>query len=139
MPTQPRPEQIKEFFTKAPTGPLIMLNLLKFKEKAEYADSRKTTISGLEAYNIYAEMMGKRIRTDGGRLVFSAATNVLVVGDGELEWDAVAVVEYASLENFQNIVSSPEYQEMGLHRDAGLAHQLLINCVDSEQEIAFNK
>ncbi|MBW1891920.1 MAG: DUF1330 domain-containing protein [Deltaproteobacteria bacterium] len=110
MPTQPTPEQFQTLFEKAPPGPLIMLNLLKFK------------------YRIYGAMMKARIEADGGRIYFNTDTNSLVIGDGDLEWDAVAIVEYASLDNFKEIVSSPEYREMGLHRDAGLEHQLLINC-----------
>ena len=29
-PKQPRPEQLQQFFEKAPDGPVFMLNLLKF-------------------------------------------------------------------------------------------------------------
>lgn len=130
MLTQPKPEQIQELFTKAPQGPLVMLNLLKFKEKAVYADGRRTDISGAEAYGIYAEEMGKHIEADGGRMVFSALMNVLVIGEGDLEWDVVGIAEYASLKSFQTIMASPAYQEISVHRDAGLAHQLLINCLN---------
>ena len=66
--------------------------------------------------------MAKMIEADGGRTVFAAATNTLVIGDGELEWDLVAIAEYASLESFQKIMSIPEYQEIAKHREAGLAH-----------------
>jgi len=128
MPTQPTPEQFQKLFETAPSGPLIMLNLLKFKKKAEYADGRETDLTGAEAYGIYGALMKARIEADGGRLSVSLETNTLVIGDGDLEWDAVAIAEYANLDNFREIVSSPEYREMHVHRDAGLAHQLLINC-----------
>ena len=135
MPTQPTPEQFQALFEKAPPGPLIMLNLLKFKDKAEYADGRETDISGVEAYAIYGSLMKKRIEADGGRFIFNANTHTLVVGDGDLEWDAVGIVEYASLENFKEIVLSPEYQEMSVHREAGLEHQLLINCTGGDLSV----
>ena len=130
MPTQPTPEQFQTLFETAPPGPLIMLNLLKFKEKAVYADGRETDMSGLEAYALYGSFMKKRLEAGGGRFIFSANTHLLVIGDGDLAWDAIGIVVYASLENFKEIVFSPEYQEMSLHREAGLEHQLLINCVD---------
>jgi uncharacterized protein (DUF1330 family) len=133
MPTQPRPEQIQALFAKAPEGSLVMLNLLKFKEKASYPDGRQTDISGVEAYGIYSTEMRKLIEADGGRFLFSALLNVLVIGEGELEWDRVGIVEYASLESFQRITASPKYQEISIHRTAGLAHQLLINCLHPEQ------
>ena len=128
MPTQPTPEQFNDLLKKAPAGPLLMVNLLKFKEKAEYSDGRKTDLTGAQAYQIYASQMKERIVADGGRFVFDAETSSLVIGDGDLAWDAVGIVEYASLDNFKEIVFSPEYQEMSLHREAGLEHQLLINC-----------
>ena len=128
MPTQPTPEQFQALFEKAPSGPLIMLNLLKFKDKAEYTDGREIDISGLEAYAIYGSFMKKRLEADGGRFIFSANTHLLVIGDGDLEWDAVGIVEYASLKSFKEIVFSPEYEKASLHREAGLEHQLLINC-----------
>ena len=133
MPTQPTPEQVQALFTKAPEGPLVMLNLLKFKEKAEYADGRQTDISGAEAYGIYGENMRKLIEADGGRILFSAPMNVLVIGESDLEWDAVGIAEYASLKSFQEITATPEYQVISMHREAGLAHQLLINCLHPEQ------
>ncbi len=133
MPTQPRPEQIQALFAKAPEGSLVMLNLLKFKEKASYPDGRQTDISGVEAYGIYSAEMRKLIEADGGRFLFSALLNVLVIGEGELEWDRVGIVEYASSESFQRITASPQYQEISIHRTAGLAHQLLINCLHPEQ------
>jgi uncharacterized protein (DUF1330 family) len=134
MPTQPTPEQFQTLFEQAPPGPLIMLNLLKFKEMAEYTDGREIGISGLEAYAIYGSFMKKRLEADGGRFIFSANTHLLVIGDGDLAWDAVGIVEYASLESFKEIVFSVEYQEMSLHREAGLEHQLLINCKNQESD-----
>jgi uncharacterized protein (DUF1330 family) len=127
MTIQPSAEQLKKFIEKIPSGPVTMLNLLKFKEKAAYADGRESNLSGQEAYGLYGIEMAKMIEADGGRIVFSAATNTLVIGEGELQWDMVAIAEYASLESFQKIMSSPEYQKIATHREAGLAHQLLIN------------
>jgi len=129
MPIQPSAEQLKKFIERVPPGPLTMLNLLKFKEKAVYADGRESNLSGQEAYGLYGIEMGKMIEDDGGRIVFSAATKTLVIGKGELEWDMVAIAEYANMESFQKIMSSYKYQKIAAHREAGLAHQLLINLV----------
>jgi len=132
MPTLPKPEQFQELLAKAPDGPLIMLNLLKFKDKAEYEDGRETAISGAEAYGLYVAEMTKLIEADGGRMIFSALANVLVIGDGDLEWDVVGIAEYATLKSFQTITATPKYQEISAHRTAGLAHQLLVNCIPAD-------
>ena len=112
MPIAPSREQIKQFIETAPSGSVTMLNLLRFKEKAVYVDGRESNLSGKQAYGQYAAAMQKMIEADGGRMVFTAATNSLIIGDGELEWDMVGIAEYSSMERFLNITSSPEYQEM---------------------------
>jgi len=127
--TQPRPDQLVAFAKKKPEGPLYMLNLLKFKDKAVYADGRETDLSGAEAYAIYGERVAKILAEMGGSIEIGLTTNALVIGDGELEWDSVAIVKYPRFEDFTNMTSSAAYQEIHVHRDAGLAHQVLVNCL----------
>ena len=43
------PAQLQSLMEKGPSGPIFMVNLLKFKDKAEYEDGRATTLSGREA------------------------------------------------------------------------------------------
>ena len=131
--TQPRPEQLAEFAEKKPEGDLYMLNLLKFKERAEYADGRKTDLTGEQAYLQYGAEVQTIIEGFGGEFVFGGRANALVIGDGALEWDAVAIVRYPSFEHFTKMAQSAEYQAIHVHREAGLAHQLLINCLDPAQ------
>ena len=51
IPTQ---EQMEGFMTPGPDGPISMVNLLKFKEKAVYKDGRETELTGQEAYALYS-------------------------------------------------------------------------------------
>jgi uncharacterized protein (DUF1330 family) len=131
--TQPRPDQLENFAKNKPEGPLYMLNLLKFKERSVYADGRDTNLSGAEAYGIYGAGVAKLIGAMGGSIEIGLATHFLVIGDGELEWDSVAVVKYPSFEDFTQMTTSDAYNEIHVHRDAGLEHQLLINCLGPEQ------
>jgi len=62
----PSEEQIKGFFTPGAEGPIYMLNLLKFKEKAEYADGRETNLTGIEAYALYGAAVSKILVNLGG-------------------------------------------------------------------------
>ena len=134
---QPRPEQFEALLKRKPEGPLYMLNLLKFKEKAVYADGRDTDLTGAEAYGLYGVGVAKLISEMGGSIEIGLATNVLLIGDGDLEWDSVAIVKYPSFEGFVGMTSSPAYDEIHVHRDAGLEHQVLINCVNAEQAKAL--
>ena len=128
MPTQPRKEQIQALLESDHKGPIRMLNLLKFKEFADYGDGEDKTLSGFEAYMRYAVEVVKIINALGGKIVFEGMTNNLVIGDGELEWDSVGIIEYPSIEAFLSMTSSEEYQKIHIHRDAGLEHQLLVQC-----------
>ena len=108
-----------------------MLNLLKFKDKAEYDEPGVPEMSGREAYDRYARAMVPLVLSHGGRIRFSGKADAMVIGEvGEL-WDAVAIMEYPSRAAFVAIATSPEVQEIGRHRKAGLAGQLLIQCTEA--------
>ena len=49
----PNETQLKEFNDQGEDKPIFMVNLLKFKEKAQYPDKRETDLTGQEAYAIY--------------------------------------------------------------------------------------
>ena len=134
--SQPRPEQFEALLARKPEGSLYMLNLLKFKPKASYEDGRETDLTGEQAYGIYAAAVSKIIDEMGGGLVWGGQANVLVIGDGDLEWDAVGIMRYPSFEAFAGMTQSEAYQGIHVHRDAGLAHQILINCLDGEQAMS---
>ena len=128
MATQPRREQIAALLENDKGEPIRMLNLLKFREFAQYSDGTDTGLSGAEAYQRYAAEVVPIIRKAGGEIVFSGQANTLVIGDGELEWDMVSIAEYPSVTAFLGMTSSDEYQKIHIHRDAGLEHQLLVEC-----------
>jgi len=107
-------------------GPVNMVNLLKFKEKAVYEDGRETQLSGLEAYDAYGGPMGKLIVEGGGKVIYTSVVDSLVVGEADELWDIVVIVEYPSRGKFLELISSPEAQQLQVHRTAGLAGQMLL-------------
>jgi len=122
------PKARDAFFSSLdPNAPLVMINLLKFKEKAEYPDGRETNLSGAEAYNIYGEAVVKMIDALGGTRVHGGLVTNIMLGQVEELWDAVGIVEYPTPAAFQAMLDSAEYQEVHVHREAGLAGQLNIS------------
>ncbi len=120
----PKPGQVMEFL--GGEGRVAMVNLLKFKEKAEYPDGRDAGVSGEEAYGRYAAGMQKLLEANGGGITFMGRVENLLLGEvGEL-WDVVAIAEYPSPQTLVSIASSPEFQAIEVHRLAGLAGQLNI-------------
>jgi len=133
MPTlnalDPTPQQIKSFLShKGADEPVFMLNLLKFKDRATYKDGED--ISGRQAYGRYAKAFGEIVRNAGVRAdtIFGGNANAWMIGEGEGEWDAVAIVKYPDAATMFKMVSSDEYRKIHKHRRAGLAGQLLISC-----------
>ena len=121
------PEARDTFFSKLdPNAPVVMVNLLKFKEKAEYPDGRETDLSGAQAYGIYGEAVGKMIEALGGARVHGGMVTGLMLGQVEELWDVVGIVEYPNPAAFREMLESEAYQEAHVHREAGLAGQLNI-------------
>ena len=127
MPTEP--EQIKAMMQPGPEGPITMVNLLKFKDRAEYEDGRKTNLTGKEAYALYGVEVSKLIQEFGGRVVWSGEVTHLTLGLVEELWDQVAMAEYPNRAALVAMSTSDEYREIAVHRTAGLAGQLNIETV----------
>jgi uncharacterized protein (DUF1330 family) len=126
----PTPEQIKAFLgDSAENEPVFMLNLLKFKAKATYKDGED--VSGATAYGRYAKAFAKMLvdlNIEGTETVYSGRTHNFLIGEGQGEWDAVAIVRYPNAKTMFETVSSDAYRKFHYHRKAGLAGQLLIRC-----------
>ena len=122
----PTPDRMGALMGNPSAEPIVMLNLLRFKDKAVYPDGRATTLSGREAYMLYGMAMQKVVEKNGGKFLFSAPVQQLVIGEVEDMWDVCALVEYPSAAAFAKIATSPEVAEIGVHRAAGLKGQLLI-------------
>ena len=122
----PTQERVQKLMGDASGEPIVMLNLLKFRDKAVYADGRTTTLTGREAYQLYGTAMQKVVEKNGGKFVFGGDVASLVIGEVQDMWDLCALVEYPSAAAFAKIATSPEVSEIGVHRAAGLEGQLLI-------------
>ncbi len=112
-------------------GPIRMINLLKFKDVADYGDrpDPSTTGSpstGAEAYARYGAIAMGHFAPVGATIFYAAAADMTVIGPSDEDWDQVAIIEYPSREKFLAMVSKPSYQEGVYHRTAGLADTRLI-------------
>jgi uncharacterized protein (DUF1330 family) len=122
----PRPDQVMAFFGADDGQPMCMVNLLKFRDKATYADGSEPDLSGREAYARYAAGVAACLAAVGGTVRFSGTVTGLLLGEIEELWDMVAIAEYPSRKAMLAMVQSPEYQAITKHREAGLAGQLNI-------------
>ena len=123
------PARMQQLLEKGPDGPVFMVNLLKFKDKAEYDDGRETDLSGRDAYMIYGRAVADILPKFGGRAVFAADVTFLALGDVEELWDEVAIAMYPSRADMVRMSLSEEWREAAIHRSAGLKGQLNIETV----------
>ncbi|MCZ6617527.1 MAG: DUF1330 domain-containing protein [Gammaproteobacteria bacterium] len=128
---RPNEEQLAGFLEPGPDGPIYMVNLLKFKTRAEYEDGRDTDLTGEQAYAIYGAAVSKLLQKFGGGAMFSASVERLMLGEVEELWDKVAIAMYPSRAAMMEMMRSEEMQEIGVHRAAGLAGQLNIESADA--------
>ena len=122
----PGPAQIAAFFGGAEDGPFVMINLLKFREHAEYPDGSEPELSGRDAYRRYGAAVLACLASVGGRSLYAGDVTELMLGEIDELWDMVALAEYPTRAAMMTMVSSPEYQAIEKHRVAGLAGQLNI-------------
>jgi uncharacterized protein (DUF1330 family) len=120
------PQQFAAMREPGPDGPIVMVNLLKFKPKAEYRDGRPTTLTGREAYMIYGAAVSRLLEQFGGRVIFAGDVTHLTLGKVEELWDEVALAEYPNRGAMLAMSTSDAWREIAVHREAGLAGQLNI-------------
>lgn len=119
----PTPERIVALMENNDAEPVVMLNLLKFKDRADAPDEGLT---GEAAYGKYADEMIAFVTRAGGRVIWSGRISAMIIGQSDVDFDMIALVEYPSRQAFAGIVRDPDVQAIGVHRAAGLLGQWLI-------------
>jgi uncharacterized protein (DUF1330 family) len=119
----PEGEQIQKLMQGPEDTPVVMVNLLSFKEQA---DGGNEGMTGVESYMRYGENMRKFVESKGGRFIWSGRVDSMVIGESDVEFNVVALVEYPSRKAFLEIASSAHVAEIGQDRKMGLAGQWLI-------------
>ena len=125
----PNEDQINGFLENPEIGPISMVNLLKYKEKAIYDDGRDTDLSGEEAYGLYAAEVINLVEKYGGEFLFAGKVNRLMLGEVDEMWDSIAIAKYPNRKAMFEMTMDPEYQKIHVHRDAGLEGQLNIETI----------
>ena len=120
---RPNPEQFQQLGTSTQTGPVVMLNLLKYKQRSDDGDG-----SGAAAYRRYGDAALEMIEKTGGRLLWSGRADQILIGDPTEDWDTVLLVEYPSRQAFLKMVSDPEYMKAHSHRESGLERTIVVAC-----------
>ena len=113
-------------------GPVVMLNLNRYRERAAYDGAPEAAsdpgVSGREAYGQYGLVAVAVLERVGGRILWHADARQTVIGEGEERFDEVIAVWYPSRAAFMALVTAPEILDALAHRTAGLERAMLICC-----------
>lgn len=122
----PTSEQLQALGQAEWDGPLSMLNLLKFKDQADYPEGEHEPCSGLEAYRRYAAVAGPFVEAVGGKPLFMGDAKFIIIGDEAEDWDEVLIVQYPTKQAFFDMITNAAYQATTVHRSAALERSALI-------------
>ena len=104
-------------------GPVWMVNLMKYREVADYADGRESAISGRDADDAYSPL--DSLAAVGAAPVFFGDVDQQLLGDATT-WDRVAVVKYPTRKAFIDMQSLPSFQKSHHHKDAGMESTIVM-------------
>ncbi len=124
----PDPDQLERLLAGDDDTPIVMFNLLAYRERAHYEPPVPDgDVSGREAYQRYGRGIVRLLLGVGARPLFLGRAETTLVGAPEA-WDEFAVVEYPSRAAFLGMVTSAAYRAQLHHREAGLSRTELLQC-----------
>jgi len=126
----------RAFLMRGIEGSVVMLNLLRFRETADYSAHPELgpagPISGAEAYQRYVEHTLPLLLAEGGEIVFIGEGGDVLIGPPGERWDRVMLIRHRSVEAFMGFASNEAYLAGMGHRDAALADSRLLPLVERE-------
>ncbi|MEL6806874.1 MAG: DUF1330 domain-containing protein [Pseudomonadota bacterium] len=109
--------------------PIEMLNLVRFRDLANYPGDHKLArdgLTGAEAYALYGKHTAAILARVGGSILWSAQFESTLIGPTDEVWNAMFIARYPSGHAFLAMISDPDYQRAVVHRQAGVATSRLI-------------
>lgn len=110
------PEQFAALGARPAKAPVLMVNLLKFKQPG-----------GEERYLQYGREVAPHLQRVGANIRYAGTAPAIIIGEGERPWwDAILIVEYPTPAAFIEMVTDADYAKVHEHRAAALERGDLI-------------
>lgn len=136
----PSPANFQAFKDLPRDTPIHMLNLLRYREMAEYPEGHEhhgNGWTGERAYQEYGKTSGPIFRGVGGKIVWRGTFQTMVTGpDGEA-WHDGFVAQYPDAGAFFAMLKDPEYQKAVVNRTAALVDSRLVRFAPGESGEGF--
>ena len=132
---EPTQESGAALFRRNISGEVVMLNMLRLKETADYSANPELapegSISGRAAFQKYIEHTMPFLKESGGELILLANGGQFFIGPPDEQWDVVMLVKQNSLASFMAFASNTEYLAGVGHRTAAILDSRLLPIVES--------
>lgn len=116
----------------ADTGPVVMLNLMRFRAQASDGSG-----SGWDAYLRYSGLTMPLIKARGGTIIWAGTCEGVALGDANgPRWDYAALVTYPSRAAFLDMMTAPEYAVANVHREAACEEHLILATTEKYSKLA---
>lgn len=125
----PTPTGFQAFKDLPRDEPIHMLNLLRYRELAEYPEGHEhhgKGWSGRRAYEEYGKTSGPIFRRVGGSIVWRGAFQAMVTGPEAERWDDGFIAQYPNSAAFFEMIKDPAYQLAVVNRTAALVDSRLV-------------
>ena len=128
---EPTPESGKDFYINFhQKGNFTMLNLLRFKNIADYSNFEdikpNKPITGSEAYELYIENITPILKNAGSKILYKGYSNKFIVGPSHETWDLILLVEHESVAKFMEFSNNKDFLAFSAHKTAALADSRLL-------------
>ncbi|MCB1011814.1 MAG: DUF1330 domain-containing protein [Microthrixaceae bacterium] len=127
---EPTRAQIERLLGAGTEGPVTMLNLLRYKDLADYSKcpelAPEATISGREAYESYSLGVLPILAELGAEVLLFGPCHPTLIGPETEAWDDIALIRYPGVDSFISMTTSEDYLAIGGHRNAALADSRLV-------------
>jgi hypothetical protein len=131
---EPTQESGRALFVRGIPGPVVMLNLLRFRAVADYSANPElapaSPISGEAAYRLYMLHTLPYLHASGGELLFYGKGGSFLIGPSDERWDATMLIRQSSVASFFAFASNEGYLSGMGHRVAALEDSRLLPLVE---------
>ena len=126
----------REFIERQIQGNIVMLNLIRFRETADYSATPELMpnrpISGKSAYQLYIDHTLPFLTRSGGEILFMGEAGAFLIGPPGERWDAVLLIRQNSASSFIAFESNKEYMKGIGHRTAALEDSRLLPIIENK-------
>lgn len=120
--------------------PIHMLNLLRFKDLADYPDGHDHADkgwSGRRAYREYGRTSGPVFSRVGGVIIWRGTFDCTLIGPAHERWDDGFIAQYPTAAAFLEMITDPDYQRAVVNRTAAVLDSRLVRFAPGQSGTSF--